>query len=382
MKIAVFGDNGVGRWYAQLFDELEHVTFYLSDKNKHGLNVTKHDKVVLSNKKETLMSVKNFAHYFNRLIKNNWDRKRDFHYFELREFVKDNAFDIAITKSDRSLYTLSTLKQEFNNFKLIYWIPFVIPFQDLFDKRSFQIREYAFKRVDRFIAITDTCKKTLEFEGIDSRKISHIYPGIDTVFFDRRDKAESKKMFGIQENTINILYVGKLTTWKGVYTLLYMLKILKEKYNNIRLTILGRGAQEEDMKRMSKILEIDDIVVFEGFVSYEKINSFYNAADLFILPSLPSNNIAEQFGFVVAEAMASGVPVIVSKTGGLPEVVGYKEELLFTPGDYCELAQKTNELLRNRALYDELSIFCYERAKKNYSLSINGRLICKELASM
>lgn len=380
MKVAVFADNGIADWHVSIFDKLPNVTFFISDRNKHTLSTDKVYK--LSSIENIKTALKNPLPSYKRLKNNNFDKKLDFHFFTLEKLALEGFFEYVIVLSDRSLYTMASLKEKYNNFKLIYWFPANIPFQDIFDDRSFFIRKYAFDKVDKFISITKTAKETLLYEGIDNERVDAIYPGIvNTDIFFPKNKEDSKKILGFPKDRIELIFVGKITTWKGVYTLLYALKILKNKYN-IHLHILGRGAQKERLIKLSKELDITSNLTFHGFVDYFKLNDFYNSCDIFLLPSLPTINWTEQFGFVVAEAMACGLPAIVSKSGALAEVVNYENDLLFTPACYEDLILKIEKLINDKVLYKELSDKCYERSIEEYSSEINTNKIISCLESI
>ena len=375
MKVAFLGDNGVGPWHINIFGNLPNIEFFVSDRNKHKINIDKEKLYKLSATKNILLALKNPIEAYKRLKYNNFDKKLDFHYFELKQLVEKNYFDFVIVKSDRSLYTMSSLKKKYNNFKLIYWFPATIPLQDIFDKRSYYIRKYSFDIIDHFISITKTAKEILLFEGIDEKKVTPIYPGIiDTKVFYKKDKQKAKNLLNFPKNRIELIFVGKLTSWKGPYTLLYALKLLKEKYD-IHLHFLGKGEQKNTLKKVAQELNIVNNITFYGFVEHKKLVDFYNACDIFILPSLPTINWEEQFGFVVAEAMACGLPTIVSKVGGLPEVVDFEEDLLFTPGDFQDLKQKIEKLIIDKNLYNELSYKCHNRSMNYYESIKNAKLI-------
>lgn len=369
MKLAVFKDHGIGRFFAQLFDNIPETTFFLSAKNKSGMNVTQQPKFILSEKKQVRKILRQPIRAWRRLRENDYDRKRDFHYFEIEEAVAEGAFDVALTGSEHSLYTLASLKAKGAHFKLVYWVPFTIPFVDMFAKRSLLIREFAFPHIDHFIAITQTCRETLLLEGVDPERISHVYPGIDLTAFQPVVSAPR------EQNDFHILFVGKLTSWKGCYTLLYAVKMLLPEIPRLRLTLVGQGAQKAGLEQAARLLGIADHISFTGFVDYEKMPAFYAGADVFVLPSLPAINLAEQFGFVVAEAMACGLPTVVARVGGLPEVVEERAELIFTPGDYRELAGKLRAIHRDPALREELAASCLAAARCRYDAQKNGGLL-------
>lgn len=367
MKLAVFKDHGIGRFFAQLFDDIPETTFFISEKNKSGLNVTRQTQHILSEKMQIRHILRAPLKAWKRLRENDFDRKRDFHYFETEAAAQNGEFDIALTGSEHSLFTLASLKARGARFKLVYWVPFTIPFVDMFAERSLLIREFAFPHIDHFVAITRTCAETLALEGIDPKRITHIYPGIDLQAF--QPPAQPRNDL----KDFHILFVGKLTSWKGCYTLLYAAKLLLPSIPGLRITLVGRGAQRAGLEKAAALLGIADRISFTGFVDYEKMPALYGKADVFVLPAMPALNLAEQFGYVVAEAMACGLPAIVGRVGGLPEVVGEDADLIFTPGDYRELAAKLLAVHDNPQLRGMLSAKCLSIARDRYDALKNGQ---------
>jgi len=350
MKLAVFKDHGIGRFFAQLFDDIPEATFYISEKNKSGMNVTRQAKHVLSKKEQIRCILKAPLKAWKRLRENDFDRKRDFHYFEMEAAAGQADFDIALTGSEHSLYTLASLKAKGASFKLVYWVPFTIPFVDMFAERSLCIREFAFPHIDHFVAITRTCAERIDLQVFQPPSLP------------RHDASD-----------FHILFVGKLTSWKGCYTLLYAAKVLLPDIPGLRVTLVGRGAQRAGLEKAAALLGIADRIAFTGFVGYEEMPAFYAKADVFVLPALPALNLAEQFGYVIAEAMACGLPAVVGRVGGLPEVVGENPDLIFTPGDYRELAARLRAIHGDPQLRRSLSSWCLDIARQRYGARENGQ---------
>jgi glycosyltransferase involved in cell wall biosynthesis len=179
-----------------------------------------------------------------------------------------------------------------------------------------------------------------------------------------------------------ILFVGKLVSWKGCYTLLYAAKALLNDIPNLELMFVGQGAQRQGLEQAAELLGIKDRVKFTGFLKYDALPDIYAQSHAFVLPALPAINLAEQFGFVVAEAMACGLPAVVSRVGGLPEVVGGREELIFTPGDFHELADKLRAIHASKQLASELGQHCLAHARANYDANKNGLALKAVLEKM
>ena len=89
------------------------------------------------------------------------------------------------------------------------------------------------------------------------------------------------------------------------------------KNDSVELTLVGDGNQEEELKELAKGLGVFDMVVFKGYVNHDNIGEIYRNSDLFVLPSQN-----EGMGSALLEAMASGLPAIVTDTGGTSELLG------------------------------------------------------------
>jgi glycosyltransferase involved in cell wall biosynthesis len=103
--------------------------------------------------------------------------------------------------------------------------------------------------------------------------------------------------------------------------------------------LLLAGRDESDIARWVSEKGLESRVHLAGFVPYERMADHYRLAKAFVLPSLPLRGWNEQFGYVLAEAMACGIPVLGSDAGAIPEAVGDRERL-FPPGDSQALADR------------------------------------------
>ncbi|PKL71119.1 MAG: glycosyltransferase family 1 protein, partial [Methanobacteriales archaeon HGW-Methanobacteriales-2] len=147
-----------------------------------------------------------------------------------------------------------------------------------------------------------------------------------------------------------ILFFGSLVPYKGPEVLIKALKLLEHK--SAHVVFAGRGPMEMDLRQLSQELGVENQVIFAGFVPEELKKYYYRAADIFCLPSV---TMAESFGIVNLEAMASSLPVVASRLGGLPEVVRNGENgLLVEPKVVGDLASKLSLLLENPTLRHKL----------------------------
>lgn len=154
-------------------------------------------------------------------------------------------------------------------------------------------------------------------------KIQTLYNAIDTkIFLPQKSSHVSRKQLGFSKDDFVIVYSGRINQDKGVSELIdAMLRI--KKTSNIKLMIIGGSffgnTNNEDffirsLKEKSKTLE--ERIVFTGFIPYEDVPYYLHLADIAVLPSMWD----EPFGLTIAEALAAGLPLITTRSGGIPEI--------------------------------------------------------------
>jgi len=201
----------------------------------------------------------------------------------------------------------------------------------------------------KIIATTNIIKNTSSWLKPVKNKIEVIPNGVDlNVFTPNISGQEIRQKYQIDDNESILLFVGRLTFYKGVEYVLQALSIIKKKINNVRLIIVGKGYLEKQLKALCASLGIEKSVIFAGRVSDNMLPKYYAAADVFVLPS---TSIAEGFGIVLLEAMASGKPVVASNVGGIPEVIiDGSSGILVPPRETKDLAESVIHLLSNPAM--------------------------------
>jgi alpha-maltose-1-phosphate synthase len=183
------------------------------------------------------------------------------------------------------------------------------------------IKKTVREQADLFLAMSDLAEKALLEEGVSPDKIQKVYAGIDTGHFSpgRPDEA-LRRSLAIPKGAFTILYVGRLARSKGVHTLLEAAKELVAKDADFHILLVGKD--EEGVGDWARENGLGHSVHLAGFVPYSEMPKYYRLSDLLVLPSLPEKRQQEQFGYVLAEAMACGVPVVGSDCGAIPEVIG------------------------------------------------------------
>lgn len=182
--------------------------------------------------------------------------------------------------------------------------------------------------------------------------------GIDVTRYQRQDSRELRARLGLEGKQI-LLYVGFSTPRKGLEVLGRALDALGP---DCRLLIVGKWeAGYRDKFRRSLSKRSQEKVIELGYLPDEMMPSYYSLADVFVLPSL-----LEGFGLPLAEAMACGTPIVATKVGAIPEVVG-EAGLLVPAMDVQALAGAIRQLLADEGLRRKLGVRGVDRARRLYS---------------
>jgi phosphatidylinositol alpha-mannosyltransferase len=153
------------------------------------------------------------------------------------------------------------------------------------------------------------------------------------------------------DGKVNIVFVGRLETRKGLDYLIEACGMLNKKFSNFRLIVVGPGTRlKKGYKKMVKEAGLEN-VDFIGFASVDELPQYYRTADIFCAPAI----WGESFGIVLLEAMACGKPVIASNIEGYASVMHNNEEgLLVAPKDARGLADALLTLAENRDLREKM----------------------------
>lgn len=174
----------------------------------------------------------------------------------------------------------------------------------------------------------------------------------------------------IEDRDKNIVFIGRLVPEKGVQILIEALPLIQQAAGPARLIIAGKGPYKTELVNLAHRVGVAEQVDFIGFVDDQKRNRILNEAAVTVFPSL-----YEPFGIVALEAMAAGVPVVVSDTGGLHDVIEHGVDGYRTPpGDTYMLANYIVELINNPELAKQFT----QRARRNLFVKFNW----EQIASM
>ena len=184
--------------------------------------------------------------------------------------------------------------------------------------------------------------------GASLEKISVIQPGVDLNLFKPMDKKFAKQYLEIDTAHI-ILFVGRIEILKGIDILIEAFASLPNPSKKL-LIVGGNPAKDNQITRLKKKAEklgVVNQIDFIGTISQDKLPTYYNAADLTVVPSY-----YESFGLVALESMACGTPVVASKVGGLQDIVKHNKTGYLIPSRSPDsFAHHINKLLENQELF-------------------------------
>ncbi len=171
---------------------------------------------------------------------------------------------------------------------------------------------------DKIITISSATKEYVLRLGADPNKIKVIYNGVDLARFRplAGKKQEMRKKLGIPQDAVVVLTVRRLVYKNGIDTLLECANIAAKKNPKIVFVAVGKGPDMEGVRAQVAQLGLTANFRLAGFVSDQDLPSYYNLADLFVLPS----KSGEGLPLVALEAMACGLPVIATNVGGIGEI--------------------------------------------------------------
>ncbi|QOG04127.1 glycosyltransferase family 1 protein [Flavobacterium sp. MDT1-60] len=198
--------------------------------------------------------------------------------------------------------------------------------------------------------------QNLAFTNKDIKVLHHGYDSLFKVIDGRDDEDNSEIKSRLQLNEKYILYVGRINTRKNIPNLLKAFQSLEDK--QIKLILVGkREWKTDDLNSLLDDPSISDRVILTGSVSNEELSIIYSNAYIFCFPSFE-----EAFGLPPLEAMASGIPVVVSNSSSLPEVCG-DAAIYVNASEPNEIAEAITRLLSDTDLYNKYKQLSVERAK-------------------
>ncbi|MCC5631836.1 glycosyltransferase family 4 protein [Nostoc sphaeroides CHAB 2801] len=316
--------------------------------------------------------------------------------FFCRELIKVNGFRIERKKIIDSLYNffIDTRKIKTTKDSIVYSnqyhnsffaytlavcknIPFVCHLRlppPQIQKLGFQW-SIGMQGAKHLIAVSNQTKIDWIKQGFKEDKIDVVYNGINIEKFQPSAHVSiTKKEWGISDDVEVISYIGRLDKEKGLETLIRGFSLFLKNHKSAKLLIAGKPlCYPEEYKKSLEHLTFElGIAESVKFLSHlTNPIPLYQISDVTVLTSLHS----EPFGRTIIESMACGIPVVASRTGGIPEILtGKFQPMLCEPGNVENLADTLNFVLKWKNLDPQLSAKCREHIIHSFNVDkmVNG----------
>ena len=229
-------------------------------------------------------------------------------------------------------------------------------------------------RARKIIAVSDFTKWELtNYYNIPENKIRVIHNGVDiNKFKPAEDKRKIKAELGFNPDDIAIVSVGRLYARKGLFTLIESIPAIIKRFPNAKFIISGKGQSYEMHKLVAHAekLNVKNSIIFTGYYPDGKLPKLYQAADIFAF-----STFYEHHPFAVLEALSTGLPVVTTRVGGIPEsITDGKNGFMCQPFNSKEFSERILHLLENPKEADEMG----QKARRTIVEQLDWRIVVKD----
>jgi glycosyltransferase involved in cell wall biosynthesis len=229
------------------------------------------------------------------------------------------------------------------------------------------------KRARKIIAVSHFTKwELIHYYKVPENKIRVIHNGVDTKKFKPiSDKHKVKQDLGFNPDEPVVVSVGRLYARKGLFTLIESIPAVVKRFPKAKFIISGKG-QSDEMKKLlahAEKLSVRDNMIFTGYTPDKELPKLYQAADVFAF-----STFYEHHPFAILEALSTGLPVVTTSVGGIPEtIVDGKNGFMCEPFNANQMSSRILYLLEHPAAADEMG----HQARKTIMEEYDWRIIVK-----
>ncbi|HUT22526.1 MAG TPA: glycosyltransferase family 4 protein [Candidatus Bipolaricaulota bacterium] len=292
-------------------------------------------------------------------------------YFEIKKLIKEERPDILHVNSSKAGFLGGLAARSFPKTKVVYTVHgsvFTAAF-NIFYRWLFKIIEKTTSKHKDSIILVSNHDRSLWLENkiCESEKLFVIHNGIDVALeelFLPKERALAALLPA--EKEINLKIIGCIANFYAEKNLLSFLSVFKEvskEVSKCRLILIGDGPLRREIKKYVRENDLSEKVILPGFIKNAWL--YLKAFDLFVLPSKK-----EGFPYTILEALLAKVPVVASRVGGIPEIIGDESTgLLFDSADSRQLAEKMLILLKDEVFVAQLVGNGIKKVKESFNLT-------------
>ncbi|MFK8068644.1 MAG: glycosyltransferase family 4 protein [Gammaproteobacteria bacterium] len=231
--------------------------------------------------------------------------------------------------------------------------------------RVYELAENLFLRmVDHITVVSDPLYKDLSKTGLN-KKLTQISNGVDDKTFNPDTKGFSKKHWGFDQSDFVFGTIARMSEEKGHRVLIKAFSKLTEKYQNIRLLLVGDGPLFRELMEMVRGLNLQEKVKFAG--SQTEVERVLNDLDCYVSPSH-----TEAMPMSILEAMACALPVVATDVGSVGHLLRDDYGKLVPAGDVNALAKQMELIVVDKQYAKESGVNCRSRVEREFSAEIQS----------
>lgn len=238
-------------------------------------------------------------------------------------------------------------------------------------RTAWRLRLGTLRRASRVVAISRYTRNLLVAGGLAPDRVTVLHPGVPDAWFDTpadRDAARRvRRDLGVGDDDVMLLTLARVVARKGHDRVLRALPRALEQQPALRYVVAGAGEDLPAVRRLAAELALGNRVIFAGEVPETLKLAYYDACDVFVMPSRHDGRRVEGFGISFVEAAARRRPSVGGDHGGVPEVIAHGETgYLVDPGDTEALAAVLATVAGNAALRRRIGEVAYVRASERF----------------
>lgn len=297
---------------------------------------------------------------------------------KIRKVIEDEKPDIVHTHASLSARIAA---RQYENCKIVYTRHCDFPISKIY---KYKIVRWLNKKInesltDKVIATSEQAKENLIKQGLSENIITTILNGVNRIAeTSDEEKKNIKEKYSLKPNEIVVGYLARVEELKGHKYFIEAAKIISDKFKDkYKFLIMGNGSYEEEAKRLVKELNLEDTVIFTGFI--KNVHEMLNVLDI----QINASYLSETTNLALLEGMSLGVPTVATKCGGTPKMIDdYENGLLVEKADSQSLADGIINIMKDKEKYEYMKKRSKEIYEERYTSKIYAQNIEKVYESL
>ena len=297
---------------------------------------------------------------------------------KIRKVIEDEKPDIVHTHASLSARIAA---RQYEDCKIVYTRHCDFPISKIY---KYKIVRWLNKKInesltDKVIATSEQAKENLIKQGLSENIITTILNGVNRIAeTSDEEKKNIKEKYSLKPNEIVVGYLARVEELKGHKYFIEAAKIISDKFKDkYKFLIMGNGSYEEEAKRLVKELNLEDTVIFTGFI--KNVHEMLNVLDI----QINASYLSETTNLALLEGMSLGVPTVATQCGGTPKMISeWENGLLVEKADSDDLAEGIKKILEDKQKLNIMHVKSKEIYEERYTSKIYAQNIEKVYESL